>query len=463
MSAMTDDGSGVIEREIEGLVTIHRRKDKKRTEEDLLREYGVGPTVEAVRGIDECSRVALQMPDSLLGDASWVQSALRTRCPDVMFVILADTLFAPCCVDEVTAEHINAQLIVKYGHSCFTATSRIPVHYVPYHLYKPDDDEPTENSAEVVVDPYFPPVSRPIRESPFIVSGVEIPLGCRSLHVREGDRGVLQQAVLWEEWQSITEGGGVLTVGGSLVDEVDAVRRDVRKRLRQRMFLTEKVKDVEVVAIVVASLAIEGYTGVVEHLKKIISDSGKQYIVVYVGKPNVPKLTNYEEVDLYCIVACPQSTWFDAKEYPKPVVTPLEISLALAEPLSDSENTLLEPYYYSLELFAATQYFQNSASAQPPDISLVTGLLRTSHIPEDEQSEPEDADSDLATHTTTTGQVITYSQKQLVAFQESPIVSRLHQRNYQGLELDSETPVQDEILPGLVGIASGYKSEPKVG
>ena len=59
--------------------------------------------------------------------------------------MLADTSYSSCCVDEVAAQHVDADVIVHYGHACmslwvsshssilwliFSSTSRLPVIYV---------------------------------------------------------------------------------------------------------------------------------------------------------------------------------------------------------------------------------------------------------------------------------------------------------------------------------------------
>lgn len=35
-----------------------------------------------------------------------------------------------CCVNEVAAEHINADGIIHFGHTCLRPTVRLPVFYV---------------------------------------------------------------------------------------------------------------------------------------------------------------------------------------------------------------------------------------------------------------------------------------------------------------------------------------------
>jgi diphthamide biosynthesis protein 2 len=47
--------------------------------------------------------------------------------------ILADTSYGTCCVDEVAAEHVDADVVVHYGRSCLSPSARLPVIYVFTH------------------------------------------------------------------------------------------------------------------------------------------------------------------------------------------------------------------------------------------------------------------------------------------------------------------------------------------
>jgi diphthamide biosynthesis protein 2 len=46
-------------------------------------------------------------------------SILQKKTGSSIF-ILADTSYGACCVDEVAAEHVDADLIVHYGRSCMS-------------------------------------------------------------------------------------------------------------------------------------------------------------------------------------------------------------------------------------------------------------------------------------------------------------------------------------------------------
>ena len=103
-------------------------------------------------------RVALQFPDELLSDASevsWLmehaimyayKSKLLSQQQDAastdispsinnhlqqypLVFILGDTTYGSCCPDEVSANHLNAHVIVHYGYACLAPTESIPVVY----------------------------------------------------------------------------------------------------------------------------------------------------------------------------------------------------------------------------------------------------------------------------------------------------------------------------------------------
>ncbi|TIB65926.1 hypothetical protein E3P77_02556 [Wallemia ichthyophaga] len=97
----------------------------KRTARDIL-EHGY-------------SRIALQFPDELLHHSVGVYrdlvrelAELRRLNPGIAHsvYILADTTYNACCVDEVAAQHVDADVIVHYGHACLEPSARLPVIYV---------------------------------------------------------------------------------------------------------------------------------------------------------------------------------------------------------------------------------------------------------------------------------------------------------------------------------------------
>ena len=70
---------------------------------------------------------------------------------------------------------------------------------------------------------------------------------------------------------------------------------------------------------------------IINHLRQIIKNAGKKSYTFLIGKINVPKLANFMEIDMFVIVACPENSLIDSKDFFKPIVTPFELEIALVK------------------------------------------------------------------------------------------------------------------------------------
>ncbi len=69
----------------------------------------------------------------------------------------------------------------------------------------------------------------------------------------------------------------------------------------------------------------------INYSKKLIKDAGKKCYQFVVGKPNPAKLANFDHVDVFVIVACPENSLVDSKDFYKPIITPYELEIALTK------------------------------------------------------------------------------------------------------------------------------------
>ena len=76
-----------------------------------------------------CEQVALQFPDSMLADAVFVTKELNLKTNARMF-LLADTSYGSYDIDEVAAQHIYADLLIHYGKSALTTSSKTKTLFV---------------------------------------------------------------------------------------------------------------------------------------------------------------------------------------------------------------------------------------------------------------------------------------------------------------------------------------------
>jgi len=111
-----------------------------------------------------------------------------------------------------------------------------------------------------------------------------------------------------------------------------SLRRDIKgqsRTLARRYFLMEKAKNAEIIGILVGTLGVANYLTVIRHLQSLIRGAGKKSYLFVVGKLNEPKLSNFGEIDLFVLVACPLNSMFDSTGYYRDVVTPFELSMAI--------------------------------------------------------------------------------------------------------------------------------------
>ena len=95
---------------------------------DLDYEFNVSDTIDYILKMNY-DRIALQFPDELLKYSCLISTRLRNETGRNIYV-LADTTFSSCCIDEIAAQHVDAQLIVHYGHACMSFIKSIDVFYV---------------------------------------------------------------------------------------------------------------------------------------------------------------------------------------------------------------------------------------------------------------------------------------------------------------------------------------------
>ena len=104
---------------------------------------------------------------------------------------------------------------------------------------------------------------------------------------------------------------------------------NVNQQLMKRFYVIEKTKDADLIGILVATLGVANYLDIIERVKRLITASGKKYYTFIVGKLNPAKLANFPEIDVYTLIACPENSLLDSRDFYRPVITPFELEVAL--------------------------------------------------------------------------------------------------------------------------------------
>jgi diphthamide biosynthesis protein 2 len=214
----------------------------------------------------------------------------------------------------------------------------------------------------------------------------------------------------------------------------------LQRQLKRRFFLSQKARDAQVFGVLVSNLSQQHLIDVVKSLKRRIDDAEKSSYSFAVGKINPSKLANFAEIDCFVLVACREhSLLSDEREYHVPVITPLELEIAL-------DNRRWGAQSYSLDCLDVLEYMPNNEKTDEdeededaPYFSLVTGKYTqrstSGATPMDLENLPGK------------GQVQAY---------KSEAADFLKKREYQGLTTMAGETDAKAAIQGQRGIASNY-------
>ncbi|KZO98796.1 diphthamide biosynthesis protein [Calocera viscosa TUFC12733] len=364
--------------------------------------------------------IALQFPDALLHDSVLVHRLLKSKLPGRELYVLADTSYGSCCVDEVAAQHVNADALVHYGHACLSPTARLPVIYVfgkrtidvdhcAHSLVESSrsalDSEPHRpvlvrydvsfaysidaicRALSAILDPKHRMSAPSVRR--FHTSGPGE--NCYTSIAREHGEEAVDPIIFYVGGESLSSTNLIVTHATCEVYNYDPDTRlaslastRTNKLLMRRYALVQRARDADVFGIIVGTLAVASYLPLMTHLRKLLAKAKKKSYTLSVGKLNPAKLANFMDIDCFILVACPENSLIDSKDFYKPIITPFELEIALNPEPIWSTRYLLD---FQQVLVDASDRREDPPDANDPNdkseedepsFSLTTGKYRKS-------------------------------------------------------------------------------------
>ncbi|KAG1743810.1 putative diphthamide synthesis protein-domain-containing protein [Suillus lakei] len=506
VSTFSASGEDAITRTIE--LNIDSSNTQDIAPSDFLEIYEIERTVAAiVEG--NFKRTALQFPDELLCHSVPIYRLLKSKAGEGHDIyVLADTSYGrsvttqSAAVDEVAAQHVDADLIVHYGHACLSQPSRLPVVYV--FGKKPIDVDDCINqlgkclTPKLQQDTNINSNNRPTVLLRYDVgysyhtdiithrleSGLQS-LNAKVLHdplpTRLDPKTTVQSSKTFEQTgaesdeDSLTNvtiayiGGESLNLTNLLMThshcEVYAYDPSTRsahlqshrtnKLLMRRFAMVQRARDADVFGILVGTLGVTSYLPLIAHVRKLLARAQKKSYTISVGKLNPAKLANFMEIECFILIACPENSVIDAKEFLKPIVTPFELEVAL-----QAEGTWSGRYVLDFEkLLAGDSKNDLGAIAEDgggdpdqPTFSLVTGKYR-------QAKRYGTQDNETSTEGTSAALTLRNQDGAISKLTDSAAALFLHSRSYQGLETKIGEDSPSILEQGRSGIARGYSDD----
>ncbi|EPQ53261.1 diphthamide biosynthesis protein [Gloeophyllum trabeum ATCC 11539] len=481
---------------------------------DEFREYYEIPrtATEIIQG--SFKRIALQFPDELLHDSvpiyrhlkSDLEAAAGSEAAPELYV-LADTSYGrfDSLDNEVAAQHVDADLIVHHGHACMSKTYRMPVIYV-FGKKTLDVEDCVSKLAECISSKdqpkrvvlrhdvaYSHVAGHVINRLRGALPGVTIEYSRIPLRLDPSPHKPNAVAPSSEATLANTEDGDgadafdqdnnplILYIGGESLgltnllmthasSEVYSYNPETRStrlesgranRLLMRRYATvQKARDADVFGILVGTLGVASYLPLISHLRSLLSRSRKKSYTISVGKLNPAKLANFMEIECFVLVACPENSLIESKEFMKPIVTPFELEIALKSEQSwtgkyvlDFERLLAE-HDNEVPEETADQREDDSEDPDQPIFSTITGKYRTAR-----RFGGADADSPQVEGGTPSAVVLRNQDNTVATLSDSAAAEFLQSRSFRGLETRLGEDAPSVLEQGRSGIARGYAND----
>ena len=364
------------------------------SEDQLWITYEIALTLVEIKRA-QYKRIALQFPDTMLCHAPRVCNALSQGSRELFpspkhardpadihaiegemygmsitddrskptFYILGDTSYGACCVDEIAAEHVDADVIVHYGRACLSPTTRLPVIHIFTVQPLPDIQTIWQEAERIFAD-----------RSDKIILMADLPYQCH-LHsifnmlqshgflnlyeteVKHDTSSLLpnrtvpdevsRQPCRLKDWHllhiadppdallltlsSRAASIHICNIPMSVTRPEKPASLSTARALNRRYALLTSVKTASTFGILINTLSVQNYLDMVGHVKEQILAAGKKSYQFVVGKLNAAKLANFSEIDAWVVIGCWESSLIDSKDIWKPIITPFELRLSLQE------------------------------------------------------------------------------------------------------------------------------------
>ncbi|KAG8802380.1 Diphthamide biosynthesis protein 2, partial [Serendipita sp. 399] len=317
-NAFSSNGEAAITRSLDLDEQANRTGVQRREDDVGIDEfYEIDATVAQIQQ-HHFRRIALQFPDEMLRDSVAVYLALGSRLKatsyfDCNLFVLADTSYGSCCTDEVAAQHVNADVVIHYGHACLSATTRLPTIYI-YGKRRIDmsnavdtfrtsigqtvpqsitlrTDVSYNHAADGIVEKIrtaFPDTDISKQDLPRI----QQPRQSLVIHndVSHSDNSNLQadsvsmsETVLFIGPESLALTNLLMTKSSAQVYRYDPVHRQcnlesarTNKLLMRRYAVMQRARDADVFGILVGTLGVASYLHLITEVRKMLTREGKK-------------------------------------------------------------------------------------------------------------------------------------------------------------------------------------------
>jgi len=319
--------------------------------------FEIYKTIHRIRTLN-ANMVALQFPEGLLIFSCAIADILE-EFAGCETLIMGDVTYGACCVDDLTAKALGAQLMVHYGHSCLVPVDAMTAgikmlyvfvdiqidldHFIETLRYNfPLNDNEIPHLAIVSTIQFVAALQSSSRELIEVGYKVTIPqakplspgeiLGCTSPYLNDDVTAIVYLGDGRFHLESIMIANPLIPSYRYDPYNKEFTREYYDHELMRanRLRAIERAKDSRHIGLILGTLGRQGSPKIMDNLLRRIEETGRTSTTVFLSEIFPDKLAMFDEcVDAWVQIACPRLSIDWGLAFEKPLLSPYEMSVAL--------------------------------------------------------------------------------------------------------------------------------------
>jgi 2-(3-amino-3-carboxypropyl)histidine synthase len=303
--------------------------------------------------------IALQFPDGLRDFYGPIADRFEAET-GALVVVSADPSYGACDLADDEVEKIQADCLVHFGHTAMPhlkKLERVPVYFVgarsthevstvtkkalaslegkrigviatTQHLHK------LPEVTKILEQAGFEPV---VREGDARTAAPGQVLGCNyTTAIKDADSYLYIGSGYFHPLGLALNTAKRIVCADPYSNEVRTMEDERDRFLKQRYGAIASVRDAQSFGILVSTKQGQLRWKMAQALKKRLTRKGRKAYVVVLKQFSPDYLINFRHLDAFVSTACPRVAIDDYGRYPKPIVTPIELEIAIGDrPIDD--------------------------------------------------------------------------------------------------------------------------------
>ena len=421
-------------------------------------------------------KIGFQFNKNNLKYASLIQEYLDLNIienSNKFYFFLGESSYGECCVDEVTAKHLNPDVIIRVGDSCMTKTKDLKVYYLPekrrlsekiieeisniliteaqsltsrlffyydssyYSNFNQLDKLKAEKNLLLPLN-----TSNTTNEMTNIleITNKSYMVNKENPELNIDDRLIIlnivnefgNEAYSYELIMKYSKLCSIKCISVK-IDENQALLENFDISMSNKLFtnrfnLSLKAKESQTFGILIGNLNISSINNILLKIKKLLHKNNKKYYTFLLGKITDDKLANYVEyIDCFILVACTCNSFISRKACMKPIICPIDLLFAFNEKQWDMTYSFDPNYFVNIDSELNQKYMQ---------IDKLNNDIQSEALALIDKDE----------------------KKALSLVFSNNIITHFEERKFKGIEINKDKSYSKEIRKGKKGLPIKYEN-----